>query len=137
MHLRPFHPGEEPKLWDLYQALGPSSARSGDNPQQWLARLKSSQPIVVEYAQEVIGYANLLDNGEIGHFYVRESWQGRGIGTLLMQRVHEQARARGLAALTAQVCQASHGFFVHWGFCAHTQPDAAQHGSVFMSKPLY
>jgi putative acetyltransferase len=135
MHLRPCHPGEEPKLWDLYQTLGSSSARSDDDPQQWLARLRGSLPVVVEYGGEVIGYANLLDNGEIGHFYVRETWQGRGIGTLLMQRLHEQARGLGLTLLTARVCQASRSFFSHWGFAVQEQ-DIEGRQNVLMSKNL-
>lgn len=135
MHLRPCHPGEEPKLWELYQALGPASARAGDDPQQWLARLRSSQPIVVEYGGEVIGYANLLEQGEIGHFYVRETWQGRGIGTLLMQRLHAQAQARGLSALSARVCQASRSFFSRWGFAADPC-DAGDRHSLLMHKRL-
>jgi RimJ/RimL family protein N-acetyltransferase/acyl CoA:acetate/3-ketoacid CoA transferase beta subunit len=36
-------------------------------------------------------------------FVVRDEWQGRGIGTLLMRRMGEIARARGLAGFTADV----------------------------------
>jgi acyl-CoA hydrolase/RimJ/RimL family protein N-acetyltransferase len=36
-------------------------------------------------------------------FVVRDNWQGRGVGTLLMKRMGEIARARGLAGFTADV----------------------------------
>jgi acyl-CoA hydrolase/GNAT superfamily N-acetyltransferase len=36
-------------------------------------------------------------------FVVRDDWQGKGIGTLLMRRMSEIARARGLAGFTADV----------------------------------
>ncbi len=36
-------------------------------------------------------------------FVVRDEWQGRGIGTLLMRRMGEIARARGLAGFTGDV----------------------------------
>jgi len=133
MHLRPCLPGEEPKLWDLYQT-GPAASRVRD-VHQGLTRLKSNLPIVVEYGGEVIGYANLLDDGEIGFFFVSENWQGRGIGTLLMQRLHAQARERALPSLTAQVCQTSRAFFLHWGFSA-CGDGAEDRQSVRMTKGL-
>ena len=36
-------------------------------------------------------------------FVVRDDWQGRGVGTLLMKRMSEIGRARGLAGFTADV----------------------------------
>lgn len=36
-------------------------------------------------------------------FVVRDNWQGRGVGTLLMKRMSEIARARGLAGFSADV----------------------------------
>src|SRR5690606_12858504 len=36
-------------------------------------------------------------------FVVRDDWQGRGVGTLLMKRMSEIARARGLAGFSADV----------------------------------
>jgi acyl-CoA hydrolase/GNAT superfamily N-acetyltransferase len=36
-------------------------------------------------------------------FVVRDEWQGRGVGTLLMKRMGEIARSRGLAGFTADV----------------------------------
>jgi GNAT superfamily N-acetyltransferase/acyl CoA:acetate/3-ketoacid CoA transferase beta subunit len=36
-------------------------------------------------------------------FVVRDDWQGRGLGTLLMKRMSEIARARGLAGFSADV----------------------------------
>jgi GNAT superfamily N-acetyltransferase len=40
-------------------------------------------------------------------FVVRDAWQGRGLGTLLMRRMTEIARARGLAGFTGDVLLAN------------------------------
>ncbi|BEV71999.1 MULTISPECIES: GNAT family N-acetyltransferase [unclassified Paludibacterium] len=130
MRLRPYQPGEEPKLWDLYQRLG----KTGQTEQQWLARLRVSEPFVVEYGDQVIGYANLDGEGVIDHFFVRESWQGRGIGTLLMERVHRHAASHGLRTLTALVCRESQPFFARWGFLPEPGPDLGE--NHFMRKTL-
>jgi GNAT superfamily N-acetyltransferase len=36
-------------------------------------------------------------------FVVRDDWQGRGVGTLLMKRMSEIAQARGLVGFSADV----------------------------------
>jgi predicted GNAT family N-acyltransferase len=42
-----------------------------------------------------VGTARLLPDGHIGRMAVLKSWRGRGIGRLLLERLVEQARARG------------------------------------------
>jgi len=41
-------------------------------------------------------------------FVVRDDWQHRGVGTLLMTRMSEIARARGLAGFSADVLASNH-----------------------------
>lgn len=112
MRLRAYQPGEEPMLWDLYVRLG----ASGQDRQQWLARMQHSTPFVVEYAQQVIGTVNLDAEGVIDHFVVHASWQRRGVGTLLMQKIHRHAAEQRLDSLSALVCRTAQPFFARWGF---------------------
>ncbi|TDR73561.1 GNAT family N-acetyltransferase [Paludibacterium purpuratum] len=131
MRLRPYQPGEEPKLWDLYLRLG----KTGQSRQQWLTRLQCSIPFVVEYDRQVIGYANLDNDGVIDHFFVRENWQGRGVGTLLMEKMHKQAANQRLSVLTALVCRESQSFFARWGFVLEPG-QAVGADNAFMRKNL-
>jgi GNAT superfamily N-acetyltransferase len=41
-------------------------------------------------------------------FVVRDEWQGKGVGTVLMRRMTEIARARGLAGFSADVLADNH-----------------------------
>lgn len=143
MRLRPYQPGEETQLWELAQGVGlqgqPPAGKTG--PAQWAEQLRSQLPFVVEYDNQVIGTVSLERAGEIGHFYVRQNWQGRGVGTLLMHKVHQQAEEQGVTELTAFVCQAAVAFFERWGFVAMPQRQhAAAQGHVssgiWMSKNL-
>lgn len=45
-------------------------------------------------------------------FAVRDEWQGRGIGTCLMRRLRDAARANGLKGLTAVVSADNRGMFL-------------------------
>jgi len=139
MRLRPYQPGEESTLWELYQGLGlrVQSRTTELDHDQWIKQLRAQLPFVVEYDNQVIGYVSLESDGEIGHFFVRQSWHDRGVGTLLMHKVHQQAAEQGVRGLRAFVCQQSIPFFASWGFVpelthGHTQ---AQDG-MYMRKSL-
>lgn len=65
---------------------------------------------------EPVGTGRLLPNGHIGRMAVRKPYRGHGIGSLLLNRLIDEARRRGhlevaLAAQThAQPFYAAHGF---------------------------
>ncbi|TKU87917.1 GNAT family N-acetyltransferase, partial [Citrobacter sp. TBCS-14] len=40
----------------------------------------------------------------------------QGVGTLLMDRIHEEARQRGMGELTSNVSKAAEAFFLRHGF---------------------
>jgi predicted GNAT family N-acyltransferase len=52
-----------------------------------------------------VGTARLLPDGHIGRMAVLKEWRNRGVGSLMLQRLIERAKARGYreVALSAQV----------------------------------
>jgi GNAT superfamily N-acetyltransferase len=65
------------------------------------------QAFVVEAYGSILGFAQLaaLGSGRRGEvaLAVADEWQGKGIGTLLLERVTEEARHRGMSMLEADV----------------------------------
>ena len=59
----------------VYDATCPLVTKVHD---QWIKQLRAQLPFVVEYDNQVIGYVSLESDGEIGHFFVRQSWHGLG-----------------------------------------------------------
>jgi GNAT superfamily N-acetyltransferase len=59
----------------------------------------AGEDIVAMARYDVTLATNLADIA----FVVRDEWQGKGIGTLLLTRMCEIARARGLSGFTADV----------------------------------
>lgn len=78
--------------------------------------MKALRPFVVEVDGEIAGYADVQPNGYIDHFFVSGAYPGQGIGTLLMNRIHEEARQRGIGELTSNVSMAAEAFFLRHGF---------------------
>ena len=74
------------------------------------------KPFVAEEDGKLIGYADVQADGYIDHFFVAAAANRRGVGSVLMRRIHEAAAERHLPELYAQVSLAARAFFEHWGF---------------------
>ena len=86
------------------------------DPEQWANHMKELRPFVVEVDGEIAGYADVQPNGYIDHFFVSGTYPRQGVGTLLMNRIHEEARQRGIGELTSNVSKAAEAFFLRHGF---------------------
>ncbi|ELC7452852.1 GNAT family N-acetyltransferase [Enterobacter hormaechei subsp. xiangfangensis] len=84
--------------------------------EQWANHMRELCPFVVELDGEIAGYADLQPNGFIDHFYVSGTYSGQGVGTLLMNCIHEEARQHGTSELTSNVSKAAEAFFLRHGF---------------------
>ena len=86
------------------------------DPEQWANHMKELRPFVVEVDGEIAGYADVQPNGYIDHFFVSGTYPRQGVGTLLMNCIHEEARQLGTAELTSNVSKAAEEFFLRHGF---------------------
>ena len=86
------------------------------DPEQWANYMKELLPFVVEVDGEIAGYADVQPNGYIDHFFVSGTYPRQGVGTLLMNCIHEEARQLGIAELTSNVSKAAEEFFLRHGF---------------------
>ena len=62
--------------------------------------------LVVEEEGKVIGYAGLsqvLDEGDVTKIVVDEAYQGRGLGTLLVNALLQEGEKRGIQTFTLEV----------------------------------
>lgn len=82
----------------------------------WANRVQGIQPFVVEFDDEIVGYADVQSDGYIDHFFVSGTHPRQGIGTRLMARIHEEARSLGLTELTSNVSKTAEPFFAIHGF---------------------
>jgi putative acetyltransferase len=82
----------------------------------WAEKMREIRPFVVEIDGEVVGYADVQPDGYIDHFFVSGMHGRQGIGSKLMQRIHEQAMSLDLTELTSHVSRTAEPFFVLHGF---------------------
>lgn len=127
--LREFRPGDEILLRAVFHSAVHELAIRDYTPEQvdawspedfdpaiWLERMQTFRPFVVEEAGRPIAYADLQPSGMIEHFFVSGPYARRGIGTMLMNRIHERAVELGLTALESHVSLTAQPFFRKFGF---------------------
>ena len=129
MHIREFQLGDEAGLYAVFlsairelaskdytpeqiEAWAPASF----DPEAWAKRMQGIRPFVVESHGKLVAYADVQPTGYIDHFFVSGPFARTGIGTVLMNRIHETALAQGISVLTSDVSRTAQPFFAQFGF---------------------
>ena len=129
MLVRAFKNGDEPALQAVFYSAVHVIAASHYTLEQldawaphrpdwdaWTARLQALQPFVAEADGRVVGYADLQASGLVDHFFVAGKHARRGVGRLLMERLHARAAELGLVRLFSDVSLTAEPFFERFGF---------------------
>jgi putative acetyltransferase len=127
--VRKFERRDAHALWLVYYDAIHQTAAGDYSPEQieawapsdfpldrFTERLILLSPFVAERNGRPVGYADIQPTGYIDHFFVSPTVVRQGVGSLLMQAIHETARASGLPMLYADVSLTARPFFQHWGF---------------------
>lgn len=113
--VRPLRSGETGVVQAVFDSLGPQSRRlrfgGAKNvllPQELerLARVDATHHVLVAYlGGEPVGIARLVRDGDAAEvaFAVADDLQGKGVGTVLVERLTEDARAAGITRFRADV----------------------------------
>lgn len=86
------------------------------DPAIWAARVQGIAPFVAERDGVILGYADVQPNGYIDHFFVSGKYARQGVGTALMQRIHEEAVRLRIPTLTSEVSLTAQPFYAKHGF---------------------
>lgn len=111
--LRPYQPADRPAIRAMFDRLSPASRAlrfHGPVPSlsdDLLNRVVSGHALLAEVRDQVVGLGNHIPlrdptRAEVA-FTVEDAQQGRGIGTLLFERLADDARQEGVNRFTALV----------------------------------
>jgi predicted GNAT family N-acyltransferase len=79
-----------------------------------------------------VGTARLHADGRIGRLVTAKDWRRRGVGEVLLQALIEEARRRGLAAVTVEGSLQAAEFYRTHGFAAEGK--VYKDGSALLQK---
>lgn len=149
MHLRPFHPGDEPALRAVFHSSVHALACRDYSAEQlaawaphqydaalWGERLRGNQPFIVELDGAIAGYADLQADGCIDQFFVAGAYAGRGVARALMAHIHQQAAHQGIPELRADVSLTAEPFFSQSGFVVEARQQVTVCGVVLANAQM-
>jgi len=129
MDIRPYKFEEAQKLYNIFFSSIRENAQLYYSDEQlkawapdeydeekWIQRMAKIQPYVIEDKGEILGYADLQENGYIDHFFIKGGQSGKGIGKKLMLFLLDQAESQDIKRLYADVSLAAQAFFKTFGF---------------------
>ncbi|HVY39963.1 MAG TPA: GNAT family acetyltransferase [Polyangia bacterium] len=127
--VREFRDGDEPALYAVFHASIHGLAARHYTPEQlaawapeqpeserWTEKMRARRPFVVEEGGRILGYADVQSSGLIDHFFVSAADARRGVGRLLMERIHARATELQVDRLYADVSLTAEPFFQRFGF---------------------
>jgi putative acetyltransferase len=82
----------------------------------WHKRISGINPYVATLKGNIVGYADVQDDGYIDHFFCHWQYQGKGIGKALMQKLMASGKQRGISRFYSHVSISAKPFFEYFGF---------------------
>lgn len=139
--IRPYQPGEEPQLRELFYNtirnvnLGDYSAEqcaawapTRFDINVWTRRMAQSEPFVAVHNEQIVGFADVQADGYIDYFFCHQDYQGKGVGKALMQHLLKMGRRYGVKRFYANVSITAKPFFLRSGFNIVTEQQVEIHG---------
>jgi len=96
-----------------------------------------SYAYVAEENHRILGFANLTSRGYLNRLYVHKDFQGRGIGSRLLQALEEKAQELGLYEITTESSLTAKPFFLAHGFVAQQEQIKVLRGVSFINFKMY
>lgn len=84
--------------------------------EEWHARMSERLTLVAEEGGEVVGFAELEEDGHLDMLYLRKDAVRRGVGQRLYRAVEQEARGQGLGRIFTEASVTARPFFERQGF---------------------
>ena len=127
-------------LGDYSQAQVDAWAPAVPDPEAWHQRMIARRTLVAIRDGEVVGFADLEDDGHIDRFFCRHDTLRQGVGSRLYRAIEEAARGLGLGRLFTEASITARRFFERQGFSVVTHNTVERRGvtmtNVSMEKAL-
>jgi putative acetyltransferase len=112
---------EELAADDYDEAQQEAWASAADDEEAFGIKLAKELTLVATYGGAAVGFASLADNRRIDMLYIHPAASGQGAGAMLCDALERLAAARGAKEITADVSDATRGFFEKRGYAAQSR----------------
>lgn len=101
--------------------------------EKWEQKWSKLPPIVAISNNHIVGFAEFEPNGHIDCFYVHHEFQGKSVGTYLMNAIELIAKEKNIHHIYAEVSITARPFFEKKGFTVTRQQTVTIRGSELIN----
>lgn len=100
----------------------------------WGKKFEERICYVVETDGTIVGFGDMTKAGYIDHVYVHKDFQGRKIGSMIFEKLEQEAKKLGVHELTTEASITAKPFFEAKGFRVVAQQEAKErNGMIFVT----
>lgn len=108
-------------------------AKEDLSQQLWAEKMNSLSPFVCVRDGVIVGYSDLQTDGLIDHFFCHYEYQGVGVGSELMEKIHQTAKEKGISQLYSNVSITARPFYERFGFFVVKEQHNEKEGQVLIN----
>jgi putative acetyltransferase len=123
----------EVNIRDYTQAQVDAWAPADIDIASWTKSLSSKFTFVAEENDRIAGFGELEANGHIDRFYCHKDFQGKGIGTQILEQIELQAQELRIKKLFTEASITAKLFFESKGFIVVKQQEVERRGQKFIN----
>jgi len=101
---------------DYSEAEVEAWAAGGRDCAVWQQKMDAIAPFIAEADGEIVGYADLQQDGLIDHFFCHHNYQGKGVGRRLMAHIFIVGQSLGISRYYSMVSITARPFYERFGF---------------------
>jgi GNAT superfamily N-acetyltransferase len=99
----------------------------------WSTSLSSKFTFVAEAGDRIVGFGELEANGHIDRFYCHKDFQGKGVGTQILEQIELKAKNLGIKKLYTEASITAKPFFESKDFIVVKQQEVERRGQKFIN----
>mgnify|MGYP003402558399 CR=1 FL=1 len=99
----------------------------------WTKSLSSKFTFVAEESEKIAGFGELEANGHIDRFYCHKDFQGKGVGTQILEQIELKAKNLGIKKLYTEASITAKPFFESKDFIVVKQQEVERRGQKFIN----
>ncbi|WGV23175.1 GNAT family N-acetyltransferase [Halotia branconii] len=103
------------------------------NTEAWINSLKSKFTYVAEEGEHIVGFGELEANGHIDRFYCHKNFQGKGVGTKILEAIELKARCLGIKKLFTEASITAKPFFLSKKFIVIKEQKVERRGQILIN----
>ncbi len=106
------------------------------NELDWMCSLASHRAFVAVQDEKIVGFGDCNNSGYLDRLYCAYDWQGKGVGTLLAQRLELETSLLGIGSIRTEASITAKPFFEARGYHVTEEQQKPLRGQVFINYKM-